>query len=226
MAFRRSLLRRAHNDPELSKYAHATFFDGSHREAPHVNHKAHMDRKSPVLRVLGWLATPVAKGTMLAAWCVTGVASYYSACVADDAKSTYLVNTALQRHLHLETMKAQASALRLENLQAEFDRLSFATVAGTSAAGKGSKVAAAPAAAQDKNGQSVPATDIREEIATTDVELNRERRRANENHARNELLVSELHNTRYELREAVKERDSLREEVIKLNKYIKQVTAE
>ena len=217
---RRTFFCRAHVDPELSKYYHATFADGTHRVSPNPESKAWQDRKSPIRRFWQWYAQPVYKGTMLAAWCVTGLLAYYCACVADDAKSTYMVNTAIQRTLHLESIKAQEAVERYEELKRAYQ-------APQTDVGNKKDAKSASTSSNDVDRREARREDgTRGSVVNYELELARERQRADEVNARNKNLVMEMIKLRNDLREAVKQKQQLEEEVKKLGKLVKSLTAQ
>jgi hypothetical protein len=204
--FRRSIIRKPNVEPELSKYYNATFSEGVHRQAPRMEDKAWQDRKSPVKRFWDWYAKPVYRGSVMIAYAICGVTLYYCTCLNDDAKSTYTVNTALQRTLQLESMKALEAQERLEELQ---------------------KSMLAQEGKDDKDRRDLRRQQTeKSQVVNFQLELAREREKGKELFERNNNLVSELVTTRNELRDAVARTRELETEVKKLTAYTQRLLAE
>lgn len=159
---RRSLLRF-----QQHRYTHATFHDGTHRQAP-GDSTPWRDVSSPINYFKAWWLAPAAKGSIVAAWSICIVLGVYCGALQQDAKRTYLINTVLLRDLHSETLRADSNAERLSQYE--------------SAAVQSFKE-------EEKGGKRKKSTVS---VTNYEAELCRERARSELVHERNEALVAEL----------------------------------
>lgn len=202
---RRSLFKRQGFQPELHRYAQATFHEGTHRQAP-GDSTPWRDVSSPVNRFRGWWLAPAAKGSVIAAWCLTFVIGTYCFSIQQDAKGTYLLNNVLLRNLHEETQRADANQQRAAELQEAMQQ-------HLSQEKDRKKSTAALRAFADSSEK------MKAGLINYELELTRERTRAEEIHKRNQGLVDELVKVRQELAQAKNDNRILVEEVEKLRKY-------
>ena len=93
-------------NPELHRHARSTFVDGTHREPPSANTRPWIDRKSPFQRFIVWITGPTSRLFTIGSWTCTSIVAYTAWCLSDDAKMTYLVNTALQRSVCSSSSRA------------------------------------------------------------------------------------------------------------------------
>lgn len=56
-----------------------------------------VDRKSPVRRVVEYMAGPTSRLFVLGSWTFTSIVAFIAWGLSDDAKMTYIVNSTLQR---------------------------------------------------------------------------------------------------------------------------------
>lgn len=208
--FSRTFIRRQGFQPELHRYAQATFHEGTHRQAP-GDSTPWRDVSSPVNRFRAWWLAPAAKGGVIAAWCLTFVIGTYCFSIQQDAKGTYLLNNVLLRNLHEETQRADANQQRAaqfqeamrQHLSEEKDRKK----------------------STQKLREYVDSSEkIKAGIVNYELELSRERIRADETHKRNQGLVEELIRVRRDLSQAQNDNRALVQEVEKLQKYARRVS--
>lgn len=194
--------------PELHRYSQATFHEGSHRQAP-GDSTPWRDVSSPINRFRGWWLAPAAKGSVIAAWCLTFVVGAYCFSIQQDAKGTYLLNNVLLRNLHEESQRANANEERAEELQ-EVVRQYLAEESNRKRN-------------SSKLKEYVNSSDeIRAGIVNYELELARERGRADATHKRNQDLVKELLTVRQEVAQVRKDNATLVGEVEKLQRLLKR----
>ncbi|EAN92854.1 hypothetical protein C3747_1g827 [Trypanosoma cruzi] len=191
--------------PDVHRYAQATFHEGTHRQAP-GDSTPWRDVSSPLNRLRGWWLAPAAKGSMIAAWSVTLVLGAYCFFIQQDAKGTYLLNNVLLRTLHEETLRADANQERASELRELMKKRNVQE--------------------EIRNEEHLKAVKGFEEYDKTmkkgiinhELELSRERARADAVHERNRELVSELLGVRQELTRVKKENKTLSAELANLQK--------
>lgn len=199
---RKTIRLRQGIQPELHRYSQSTFHEGTHRQAP-GDSTPWRDISSPVNRFRGWWLAPAAKGSVIAAWCLTFVIGTYCFSIQQDAKGTYLLNNVLLRNLHEESQRADANAERASELQ-EAMRQYLA----------------------DENERKRSSAALKEYVSSSErvktglvnyeLELSRERARGNATHERNQELVKELLALRQELAQVKRDNGVL---VSELEKY-------
>lgn len=199
-----TLFRRQSFQPELHRYAQATFHEGTHRQAP-GDSTPWRDVSSPVNRFRGWWLAPAAKGSVIAAWCLTSVIGVYCFSIQQDAKGTYLLNNVLLRNLHEETRRADANEQRAAELHEAVRQHLSKEKDRKRSAGKTPEFV--DSSERTKTG-----------LANYELELMRERTRADETHKRNQALVDELSKVRRELSQLKSDNRVLVEEVEKLRR--------
>lgn len=195
---RRSLARRQGFQPELHRYSQSTFHEGGHRQAP-GDSTPWRDASSPINRFKGWWLAPAAKGSVIAAWCITLVLGTYCYSIQYDAKGTYLLNTVLLRNLHEETQRADSNERRASELQEVVKQL-----ATSSSSVKTKSISTSTAQLSD--------------AAALRLELSREQTHADSVQKRNEELVRELAKVRQEVVRSEETNRSLRAEIDRLNR--------
>nr|CCC50914.1 conserved hypothetical protein [Trypanosoma vivax Y486] len=188
---------------ESHRYAKATFHEGVHRQAP-GDSTPWRDVASPINRIKMWWLTPAAKGSMTAAWCMAIITGAYCFSIQQDTKETYLLNNVLMRALHDETLRANANEERVGELQEAVRKHVGKLEMKKSCKFVDSKNESVGAAAQGH--------------INHEIELVRERMRADVVHERNQQLVNELHKVRLALAQVNKENIQLRGEVERLQK--------
>ncbi|KAG5492586.1 hypothetical protein JKF63_01165 [Porcisia hertigi] len=194
--------------PELHRYAQATFHEGTHRQAP-GDSTPWRDVSSPVNRLRAWWLAPAAKGSVIAAWSLTCVVGAYCFSIQQDAKGTYLLNNVLLRNLHEESQRANANEERSRELQEAMRQyLSEETTRKRSTA-KLEEYAAS-------------SEKMKAGIVNYELELARERARADATHGRNQQLVGELISLRQQMLQVQKDNNTLVGEVEKLQRLLKR----
>ncbi|RNE97338.1 hypothetical protein TraAM80_09370 [Trypanosoma rangeli] len=101
---------------DAHRYEQTTFHEGTHRQAP-GDSTPWRDFSPPLNRFKGWWLAPAAKGSMIAAWCLTVVIGAYCFSIQQDAKGTYLLINVLLRTLHEEALRADANQERALELK-------------------------------------------------------------------------------------------------------------
>jgi hypothetical protein len=195
--------------PELHRYSQATFHEGTHRQAP-GDSTPWRDVSSPINRFRAWWLAPAAKGSVIAAWCLTIVVGAYCFSIQQDAKGTYLLNNVLLRNLHEESQRANANEERANELQEAIKQY----LAEESSRKRSSSKLKEYASSSD---------EIRAGIVNYELELARERGRADATHERNKDLVKELMSVRQELAQVRKDNATLVGEVEKLQRLLKRI---
>lgn len=197
--FRSSLVYLQSFQPELHRYAQATFHEGTHRQAP-GDSTPWRDVSSPLNRIRGWWLAPAAKGSMLAAWCITLVLGTYCYSIQQDAKGTYLLNNALLRNLHSETQRADANEVRANQLEKSIEAFV-------------SKEKERKGTMQSLKSYITGSEKLKEGLVNYDLEVTRQRMRADEEHHRNEELLKELAKLRRENAALLKDNKTLATEI-------------
>ncbi|KAG5467292.1 hypothetical protein CUR178_00934 [Leishmania enriettii] len=193
---------------DLHRYSHATFHEGTHRQAP-GDSTPWRDVSSPVNRLRAWWLSPVAKGSVVAAWCLTCVVGAYCFSIQQDAKGTYLLNNVLLRNLHEESQRANANAERAGKLQEAMRQyLSEET----------NRKQSTTKLAEDV----VFRESMKEGIVNYELELARERGRADATHECNQQLAQELMSLRREIAQVQKDNVTLVGEIEKLQRLLKR----
>lgn len=205
---KRSALLRQGTQPDLHRYSQATFHDGTHRQAP-GDSTPWRDVSSPVNRLRAWWLAPAAKGSVIAAWCLTCVVGAYCFSIQQDAKGTYLLNNVLLRNLHEESQRADANQERAGELQ-EAMRQYLAQESDR-------KKSAAKLAEFAQSSEKMKAG-----IVNYELELVRERNRADATHQRNQELVKELITVRQAMAEVQKDNATLVSELEKMQRLLKR----
>ncbi|KAI5689248.1 hypothetical protein MNV84_07395 [Leishmania braziliensis] len=194
--------------PELHRYSHATFHEGTHRQAP-GDSTPWRDVSSPVNRFRAWWLAPAAKGSVIAAWSLTCVIGAYCFSIQQDAKGTYLLNNVLLRNLHEESQRASANEERAGALQEAMRQyLAEETSRKQNTANLAEYVASSK--------------KMKAGIVNYELELVRERGRADATHERNQKLVKELLAARQEVARVQKDNATLVGEVEKLQRLLKR----
>ncbi|KEG14402.1 hypothetical protein DQ04_00491220 [Trypanosoma grayi] len=191
--------------PDSHRYAQATFHDGTHRQAP-GDSTPWRDAATPLNRIKGWWLAPAAKGSMIAAWCITIVLGTYCFSIQQDAKGTYLLNNVLLRTLHEEALRADANQERAAELQ-EFMKKRQEDQEKVNKSNMNVVKKYEEFSERLKNG-----------LVNYELELSRERARADAVHDRNQELVSELLKVRQELVQVRKENKTLAIQLEKMQK--------
>lgn len=194
--------------PELHRYSQATFHEGTHRQAP-GDSTPWRDVSSPVNRFRAWWLAPAAKGSVIAAWCLTIVVGGYCFSIQQDAKGTYLLNNVLLRNLHEESQRANANEERAGELQ---EAIRQYLSEETNRKRNSSKL-------QEFAKSS---DEIKAGIVNYELELARERGRADAIHERNQDLVKELTAVRQEMAQVRRDNATLVGEVEKLQRLLKR----
>lgn len=203
---------------ELHRYAQATFHEGSHRQAP-GDSTPWRDVSSPINRFRGWWLAPTAKGSILAAWTVTLVLGAYCFSLQQDANGTYLLNNVLLRSLHEEARRADANAQRVKELQAVVQQqLSSPTKA------RGGWFRWYSTATSTSHTAVNAPTSSGTAVTNHELEIVRERTRAEQMGERNTRLVAALIAVRGELGQAQKCSEALQKDVENLRQVIRQQT--
>ncbi|RNE96791.1 uncharacterized protein Tco025E_09659 [Trypanosoma conorhini] len=195
---------------DAHRYAQATFHEGAHRQAP-GDSTPWRDVSSPLNRLKGWWLAPAAKGSMIAAWCLTVVLGSYCFFIQQDAKGTYLLNNVLLRTLHEETLRADANQERASQLKESMKK----HLLQEERQSKENR--------QFVKGFEEYSETMKKGLINYELELSRESARADAVHARNQELVTELLNVRQELSRAKKENKDLLAELAKLQKLQRSV---
>ncbi|KPA86098.1 putative mitochondrial hypothetical protein [Leptomonas pyrrhocoris] len=194
--------------PELHRYSQATFHEGTHRQAP-GDSTPWRDVSSPINRFRAWWLAPAAKGSVIAAWCLTFVVGAYCFSIQQDAKGTYLLNNVLLRNLHEESQRANANEERAGELQEAIRQyLSRET-------GRKSNLS-------KLNEYVTSSEELKSGIVNYELELARERGRADALHERNQDLVKELMSVRQEIAQIRKDNATLVGEVETLQRLLKR----
>ncbi|EPY30170.1 hypothetical protein AGDE_09578 [Angomonas deanei] len=188
----------------MHRYAQATFHEGTHRMAP-GDSSPWRDASSPVNRIKGWWLAPAAKGSVIAAWCVTFVLGTYCFSIQQDAKGTYLLNNVLLRNLHEESQRADANQQRAAELQEAMKQ-------HLSQHEKNKKT-------NDKIKEYKSSLEeVKAGIVNYELELAREKLRADTNHERSQNLVNELIAVRQQIAALQKDNKILTQEIERLRK--------
>ncbi|ORC92310.1 uncharacterized protein TM35_000045240 [Trypanosoma theileri] len=195
--------------PDAHRYAQATFHEGTHRQAP-GDSTPWRDVSSPLNRIKVWWLAPAAKGSMIAAWCITLVLGAYCFSIQQDAKGTYLLNNVLLRNLHEETLRADANQERAKDLQK-----TLKTQLEEEAELRKGKLRVVKQYEEFSD-------NMKKGLVNYELELSRERARADVVHERNQALVDELIKVRQELSLVKKENVALTTELQKLQKLSKK----
>ncbi|CAD2216882.1 hypothetical protein AGDE_12107 [Angomonas deanei] len=195
---------RQGSQPDMHRYAQATFHEGTHRMAP-GDSSPWRDASSPVNRIKGWWLAPAAKGSVIAAWCVTFVLGTYCFSIQQDAKGTYLLNNVLLRNLHEESQRADANQQRAAELQEAMKQ-------HLSQHEKNKKT-------NDKIKEYKSSLEeVKAGIVNYELELAREKLRADTNHERSQNLVNELIAVRQQIAALQKDNKILTQEIERLRK--------
>ncbi|AYU82976.1 hypothetical protein conserved [Leishmania donovani] len=194
--------------PELHRYSHATFHEGTHRQAP-GDSTPWRDVSSPVNRFRAWWLAPAAKGSVIAAWCLTCVIGAYCFSIQQDAKGTYLLNNVLLRNLHEESQRANANEGRAGELQEAMRQYLSEEKSRKRSAAKLEEYVAS-------------SEKMKAGIVNYELELVRERGRADAAHERNQQLLRELMSVRREMAQVQKDNATLVMEVEKLQRLLKR----
>lgn len=165
----RTLLRRVITNPDLHRHAQGTFKDGHHRAAPQPSLREWADPKSPFYRGWDWVNIPVNRMSVIVAWSVAAIMSYYGFCVSYDLRGVYRQVHTLQRQLHVSHARVEDSDRRIKELTAGVE-------------------------AEPSNVDSPTGAPLSHEM-----ELTRERARVSALADRNNLLMTELATMRSEL---------------------------
>ncbi|EPY33219.1 hypothetical protein STCU_02166 [Strigomonas culicis] len=195
----------------MHRYAQATFHEGTHRLAP-GDSTPWRDTSSPINRLKGWWLAPAAKGSVIAAWCVTFVIATYCFTIQQDAKGTYLLNNVLLRNLHEETQRADASEQRASSLQ-DAMRQMFASE-------KKKHSNLEKLEQYRESGEKIKAG-----LVNYELELSRERARADTLYERNQNLIVEMTRVRQEMTRLKSDNETLTHEIDKLRKLVRRAEA-
>ncbi|KPI85177.1 hypothetical protein ABL78_5765 [Leptomonas seymouri] len=195
--------------PELHRYSQATFHEGTHRLAP-GDSTPWRDVSSPINRLRAWWLAPAAKGSVIAAWCLTFVVGAYCFSIQQDAKGTYLLNNVLLRNLHEESQRANANEERASELQEAVRQY------------------LSEDASRKRNSSRLKeyadfSEGIKTGIVNYELELARERGRADAIQERNQDLVKELISARQEMAQVRKDNATLVGEVEKLRLLMRRI---
>lgn len=184
--------------PELHRYSQSTFHEGTHRQAP-GDSTPWRDISSPINRLRAWWLAPAAKGSFLSAWCLAVVIGAYCIALQQDAKRTYILNSAILRNLHEETLRADANQERADHFSRVLKHLY--------------KTGNIKDSTLKKLDVSSSATSC--EAIDYETELCRERARAELIQERNDALVQELFNERQAFLKVQRENNLLKKNLKK-----------
>ncbi|CCW62035.1 unnamed protein product [Phytomonas sp. EM1] len=194
--------------PEMHRYANSTFHEGTHRQSP-GDSTPWRDTSSPINRLRAWWLAPMAKASVIAAWCITLAFGTYCFSIQEDAKGTYLLNNVLLRSLHDEIQRADANQQRTLELEETI------------------KQYLEEKHDKKKSSQSNQSKASSEEVAkgliNYELQLSREKYRGDRIHERNQHLVEEISKLRQEISKSNEENKLLLQEIGRLKKFIERV---